>query len=445
MEEVVRTTLRDPVVLCNWLVDARERTLELIADLDEDQLMGPRLDIVNPLLWEIGHVAWFQEKWVLRHLYGRRPIRSDADSLYDSIAIPHDVRWDLPLPSRQATLAYMAAVQEAILELLAGSEEVAEPLAYFVLYGIYHEDMHTEAFTYGRQTLTYPTPPLTRPSVEAPPEGKVPTHEEEIAFEGGTFFLGATGNEPFVFDNEKWAHPVEVQPFRIDRFAVTQGQFLEFVEAGGYRNPDYWSKEGWDWRRQAGAEHPVYWKKEANGRWLRRHFDRWLPLENSHPVIHVNWYEASAYCRWAGRRLPSEAEWELAACLQPGQDPAGSKTEKRLYPWGNEAPTTGQLNTDWLWLNTIPVAALPAGNSRSGLRQMLGNVWEWTSTVFKPYPGFKPDPYKEYSQPWFHTRRVLRGGSWATRSRMLRNSLRNYFTPDRRDVFAGFRTCALES
>lgn len=442
--EDVHTTLRDPALLRDWLQDARQRTLELISDLDDQQLMGPRLEIVNPLLWEIGHVAWFQEKWVLRHLYKRRPIRSDADALYDSIAIPHDVRWDLPLPSRRETLAYMAAVQEEILSLLSGTEELPEQLAYFVLYGIYHEDMHTEAFTYGRQTLQYPTPPITRPQASHPAGEGTPSHSDEVTIEGGRFFLGATGREPFVFDNEKWAHPVEIKPFRIDRYAVTQGQFLEFVEAGGYHNPDFWTEEGWGWRRQAEAEHPVYWKKEANGRWLRRHFDRWIPLEAEHPVIHVNWYEASAYCRWAGRRLPSEAEWELAACLQPGTDPASSSEAKALYPWGNQPPAAGQLNTDWLWLNTIPVTALARGDSRTGLRQLLGNVWEWTDSVFGPYPGFTPDPYKEYSEPWFYTRRVLRGGSWATRSRMLRNSLRNYFTPERRDVFAGFRTCALD-
>ncbi len=233
---------------------------------------------------------------------------------------------------------------------------------------------------------------------------------------------------------------MEVGPFAIARAPVTQAEFAAFVDDGGYRRRELWSEDGWAWREQARAEHPVYWRRDA-GAWLRRDFDEWRALEPHRPVIHVNWYEADAYCRWAGRRLPTEAEWEAAAASDPGPGGARLSGAKRRFPWGNEPPTPRRANLDWQAMGCLDVGALPAGDSAFGCRQMIGNVWEWTSSTFLPYPGFTPDPYKEYSEPWFGTRKVLRGGCWATRSRMLRNTWRNYFTPDRRDVLAGFRTC----
>lgn len=424
--------------LASWLKDARQKTLELVQDLNDEQMYGPHLSIINPLIWEIGHVAWFYEKWVLRHVLKRKPLREDADALWDSIAIAHDTRWDLPLPSRQGTLDYMSAVLNSILEVLE-NEKPSEQLAYFIQYSVYHEDMHTEAFTYTRQTLGYPPPQFSDVSEnEYRKSLNIQGHVSgDVEFTGGDFLLGADPEQPFVFDNEKWAHLVVLEPFAMSSIPVTESQFLNFVEDGGYKRSEFWSPEGWKWREAAAATHPVYWRKESNGTWMRRHFDQWLPLNADYPVIHVNYYEAEAYCKWAGRRLPTEAEWEFAASQ------SSAEARKRLYPWGNEPPSPERVNMDWQAMGCVSVHALPAGDSSSGLRQMLGNVWEWTSSRFLPYPGFVPDPYKEYSEPWFGTRRVLRGGAWATRSRMLRNTWRNYFTPDRRDVFAGFRTCAL--
>src|SRR5262249_55053055 len=216
-------------------------------------LLGPRLAIVNPLHWEIGHVAWFQEHWVLQHNLGEPAIRSDGDSLYDSSAVAHDTRWDLPLPTRSATLRYLSEVRDRVLDPLQRAQ--GRELLYLALYTVFHEDMHDEAFTYTRQTLGYPPPPLpvTRPRTEAGPwpgDAEVP---------GGAFLLGATSDEPFVFDNEKWAHRVEVKPFRIARAPVTQSEFAAFVDDGGYRRPGLWSEAGWTWRTRAGAPHPGYW------------------------------------------------------------------------------------------------------------------------------------------------------------------------------------------
>ena len=426
-----------PALLAQWVRDARQRTLDLIADLRDDQLLGPHLPIVNPLLWEIGHLAWFAENWILRHAGRQPPLRSDADALYDSSAVPHGTRWDLPLPSRSATLDYMRQVQERVLDVLDRGPTSQE--SYFILLAIFHEDMHGEAFLYTRQTLAYPRPSLTGPvddrvSVTDGPDGAWPG---DVHVPGGRLLLGAAPDEPFVFDNEKWAHPVPLRPFAIARAPVSQQEFAAFVEDGGYRRAELWSQAGWQWRQMAQAEQPLHWQRQQSG-WLRRDFEDWVPLEPHRPVLHVNWYEAEAYCRWAGRRLPTEAEWEAAAS---GSDLAGPK---RRFPWGDSPPDAAHARLDGYALGCCDVAALPAGDSVWGCRQMIGNVWEWTADDFGPYPGFTPDPYRDYSQPWFGTHKVLRGGAWMTRARLLRNTWRNFYKPDRRDVWAGFRTCALQ-
>jgi len=415
--------------------DARARSLELVEGLSNEQLIGPRLEIVNPLLWEIGHLAWFQEHWILRHLDGREPLLGNTDALYDSMNVHHDTRWDLPLPPLKATLEYMGAVLDSVAARLADGETQAND-AYFYTLVTHHEDMHAEAFTYSRQSLEYPTPRFALAEggpVEGREAGPLPGDAE---IPGGTFRLGAERTGGFVFDNEKWAHPVEVAPFRIARAPVTNAEFSQFVEDGGYSNATFWSEAGWSWRLGTGLPHPVYWQPNRDG-WLTRRFDRTVPLPPHQPVMHVSWHEAQAYCRWAGRRLPTEAEWEMAA--------SGELTGagKRRFPWGDYEPLPKHANLDGRAMGCLDVAALGDGDSAFGCRQMIGNVWEWTASDFLPFPGFEADPYKDYSEPWFGSRKVLRGGCWVTRSRMLRNTWRNFFTPDRNDVYAGLRTCAL--
>src|SRR5262249_39571233 len=225
-----------------------------------------------------------------------------------------------------------------------------------------------------------------------------------------------------------------------------QSEFAEFVDDGGYHRREWWTDEGWRWRERVNAEQPVYLRSAGEKGGERPVFDPRGPPEPHLPVIHVNWDESEAYCRWAKRRLPTEAEWEMAARYEPAPDRPGSGAHDRRYPWGDEAPTPERANLDWRALTfggCAPVNAFPAGDSALGVRQMIGNVWEWTATDFFPYPGFEPGPYKEYSAPWFGDHKVLRGGCWATRSRLIRNNYRNFYKPDRRDVWVGLRTCGL--
>ncbi|HEY8185781.1 MAG TPA: selenoneine synthase SenA [Pyrinomonadaceae bacterium] len=442
------------VQLIEALKETRARTLELVDDLNDEQLMGPRLQIVNPLRWEIGHLAWFQEYWVLRHL-GRQPaILSYGDELYDSARVAHDTRWDLPLLERDATLNYMSHVLERVIEQ---ATSVSHPLRddgydhdYFLSLVLLHEQMHDEAITYTRQTLSYPPPAISISATRSQKQIPVLTQSDtyltgDVEILGGKFSLGSSSGQAFTFDNEQPAHLVEIRPFAISRTAVSNDEFKHFVEDGGYGRRELWTVEGWQWRTSVGADHPVYWRREGNSCWLRRNFDEWLALDGRLPAIHINWYEADAYCRWAARRLPTEVEWEFAASAEPAQEDRGLTFHKRRYPWGDDLPTPERANLDWCVMGCVPVNTLPAGDSSFGCRQMIGNVWEWTASDFAPYPGFVAGPYKEYSQPWFGDHKVLRGGCWVTRSRLIHNSYRNFYTPDRRDVWAGFRTCALQT
>jgi iron(II)-dependent oxidoreductase len=252
--------------------------------------------------------------------------------------------------------------------------------------------------------------------------------------------MGAEKTAPFKFDNEKWAHDIIVAPFEISRAAVTNAEFQAFVDDGGYDRADFWDPAGWTWRQQAEADHPVYWQSDGPGKWLVRRFDRTFPLPPHEAVIHVNWYEADAYCKWAGQRLPREAEWEVAALGEADQS-GDLAAVKRRYPWGDAIPDPTRANLDGRGLGPLDVGALAAGDSAFGCRQMLGNVWEWTADTFEPFTGFSADAYTEYSTMLFGDTKVMRGGAWTSRGRMVHGTYRNFFGPERRDVFAGFRTC----
>ena len=419
------------------LREARDCTRRLTDDLTVKQLMGPMLPIVNPILWEIGHVGWFHEYWTLRHAHGQAPILERADRLWNSSTVAHATRWDLDLPDREGVFGYLADVLCRQIDRLGGRVDV--PASYFYELSIRHEDMHVEALAYTRQTLGYARPQgLGRPAAD-----RAGAWEGDVAVPGGRWQLGSTPADGFVFDNEKWAHVVEIAPFRIAKAAVTNAEFAAFVEEGGYRRREFWSAPGWEWRERVAAEHPVHWLHNEGGNWTWRNHDEVEALPPHAPVTFVNWYEAQAYCNWAKRRLPSEAEWEAAALGEASADGTRLTSTKRRWPWGDAAPTRERANLGFACDGPLDVAACAAGDSAFGCRQMSGNVWEWTASDFMPFPGFAADPYEDYSQPWFHTRKVLRGGSFTTSARIARPLYRNFFTPDRNDVIAGFRTCAL--
>jgi iron(II)-dependent oxidoreductase len=422
----------NPAFLARELRASRDHLTRITADLDGDRLLGPKLAIVNPPLWELGHVAWFQEYWCLRRKTQKKfagPIIPGVDALYDSAKVAHGTRWNLQLPGLKATRLYQAEVLERVMRRLERESENPE-LAYFTQLAIYHEDMHAEAFHYTRQTLGYSNP--------LPDNESAPVHcqqtIEDVELPGGVFSLGAYPGGAFVFDNEKWAHDVQLRPFRIARTPVTNTEYAAFVEAGGYSRREWWSDDGWAWKSREDLAAPKYWVRR-DGAWAQRRFDRIVVLQPGEPVVHVNWHEAQAYCRYANRRLPSEAEWEYAA------SPDAGGYQKRHYPWGSQFPDAVHANLESAGI--AAVEAYPGGDAASGCRQMIGNIWEWTDSTFNPYPGFVVDPYQEYSEPWFGTHKVLRGGSFATPRRLIRNTWRNFYTPDRYDVFAGFRTCAI--
>ncbi len=421
------------------LQDARERTLELIQDLDEKQIIGPKLPYLNPIRWEIGHIAYFYEYFILRKLYGSKSIIGEkADLIYDSICIEHEVRWDLPLLNRSDTLSYMQSVLDQLYERL-NKELTTEQESFIYQFSIFHEDMHTEAFFSARQALSYPSPIL------AISEKVLDSYESSTQLgwakiPGGNFNLGAPKTAPFLFDNEKWAHKVSVEPFEISKVPVTNIEFQAFVDDDGYQLESLWTRDGWKWRQESNAEYPVYWMPDGRKSWGERRFDQVLPLRPNLPIIHVNWFEADAYCRWAGLRLPTEIEWEVAALGTLDKDGRLALT-KRSYPWGENTPNASCANIDGRSLGPIDVNALVDSDSAFGCRQMIGNVWEWTADTFNAFPGFSADVYKEYSTFLFGKTKVLRGGAWTTRGRMINGTYRNYYECDRRDVFSGFRPC----
>ena len=393
--------------LATALADARTRTLAIYAHLDLPAVRFPCLPIVNPPLWELAHIAWFQELWCLRSRGSKHELNASllrgADELFNSSTVPHDSRWHLDYPSAERLLRYMRDTFDATQEELARTPEGRR---YFFRLACFHEDMHAEALLMTLQTLALPAPPID--ARDPPPAAANPAND--VFFEGGEFDQG-TWQAEFAFDNEREAHAVRVEPFAMASRPVTQGEFAAFVEDSGATPPAHWRRDG--------------------SRWEVRRFDRWAALDASAPMLHASLKDALAYCAWAKRRLPTESEWEYAARNGGGMD---------RFPWGDEAASGETLDLRYRG----PSLALPDPRpSKSGLRQLMGGVWEWTSTAFAPYPGFHADPYRDYSQPWFHTHYVLRGGSFATRSRLVHNRFRNFYAAGRTDPFAGFRICAV--
>jgi ergothioneine biosynthesis protein EgtB len=384
--------------LAQALLDSRARTWALVDDLTDAQWQVPEQRGVNPIAWELGHLAWFAEFWILRGPHTRdadgfavaaRPSRhAGPDARFDSSRLAHAARWRTAMPSRAELIDMLGAQLDACVAALPAVDDDADEgqgdaALYFHRLALFHEDMHGEAFTWLRAALGLPAPAgCVLPALPKAEPFRVPGSDMQIG--------SSSTRAGFAFDNEQPVRSLTLADFEIDAAPLTAGAFLRFVEAGGYDDAGYWPGAAGAWRATSNLGHPQRWRHDAAAGWQTRWFDNWLPLAPDAPVIHVNAFEAEAYCRWAKRRLPSAAEWEHAA--------------SRMH-WG-------------------------------------ASVWEWTADAFQPYPGFAPGPYREYSAPWFGDHRELRGGAFATSVRMHDRRYRNFFEPHRSDVFAGFRTAA---
>ncbi|MFI9779592.1 ergothioneine biosynthesis protein EgtB [Streptomyces sp. NPDC051956] len=415
------------------LLTARDRTTLLTSCVEGPELTAQHSPLMSPLVWDLAHIGNQEEQWLLRAVAGREAMRPEIDPLYDAFEHPRSERPKLPLLAPEEARGYAAEVRGRALDVLEstpfhGTRLTQAGFAFGMI--AQHEQQHDETMLIthqlrsGAPVLTAPDPDPVSPAFGGPSEVLVP---------GGPFTMGTTA-EPWSLDNERPAHARLVPPFHIDTAPVTNGAYLAFMEDGGYDSSRWWTPEGWALVRENGLRSPLFWRRE-DGQWLRRRFGVTEVVPPDEPVVHVSWYEADAYARWAGRRLPSEAEWEKAARF----DPASGRSMR--YPWGDADPTPERANLGQRHLRPAPAGSYPAGESPLGVRQLIGDVWEWTSSDFLPYPGFVAFPYREYSEVFFGPdHKVLRGGSFAVDAVACRGTFRNWDYPVRRQIFAGFRT-----
>jgi len=416
------------------LIAARARTALLTDSVDEADLVRQHSPLMSPLVWDLAHIANQEELWLLRQVGGIEPMHPEIDPLYDAFEHPRSERPTLPLLPPAEARAYGHEVRGRVLDLLdrvrfdSASRLEVDGFAFGMI--AQHEVQHDETMLITHQLRTG-----AAVLAEArPPAADASGLPSEVLVPGGPFTMG-TSADPWALDNERPAHVVDVPSFYLDTTPVTCGAYLEFIADGGYDSPRWWSTEGWKHRQQAGLVAPLYWSYAGGGQWVRRVFGRTSPVDPAEPVVHVSWYEADAYARWAGRRLPTEAEWEKAA----RHDPATG--ESRPYPWGSAPPAAEVANLSQRFLRPAPAGSYPAGAAPCGARQLIGDVWEWTSSDFGPYPGFSAWPYREYSEVFFGPEyKVLRGGSFAVSPVACRSTFRNWDYPVRRQIFAGFRT-----
>lgn len=436
---------REAPVADNWvhrirtgLAGVRATTREIVEAVPERHLAVDPGEPMGPIIWDLGHIADFEELWLVRQLEKGGDEREALDPTYDPNVHPRAERAQLRLPSLEETLARLDKVRaRAVRVLEERAVDPADPLtadAFVYRMVAQHESQHQETMLQAIQMMQdVRFEPSFLRSPPARPDSR-PDHEM-VLVPGGTCTVG-TDNRRAAYDNERPRHEIDLAAFRIDAAPVTNGQFLQFLAGDGYRRRELWTHEGWEWVQAAGAEAPLYWRCGDDG-WRRLSFGRWKRIDPARPVMHVSWYEADAYARWAGKRLPTEQEWEKAASWDPARSCA------RTYPWGERRPDSWHANVGHRTLEPQAVGSYPQGRSFYGCHQMLGDVYEWTASDFQPYPGFEAFPYREYSEVFFGSRyKVLRGVSWAAPALMARVTYRNWDLPERRQLFAGFRCAA---
>lgn len=426
------------------MAETRAETLALF-DLarEEDLHESPGFGF-RPIIWHLAHIGVFEAYWLLQKLKNEPAPDERYERIFDPINTPREESRNLP--TRREMEGYLTRVRESVLTHLDGAE-FDDPEAHLLRDGyvfrlvLEHEQQHQETLAYLFQLLgpSKKTRPAmkngTEPNVRSAPQTE-PAASGMAEFEAGDFVMGARGDDPFVYDNERPAHTVHVPAFKLDKLLVTNEEYERFIAEGGYKRREFWDEEGWQWRERESWESPLYWTK-GDGGWRVRTMFGENEAGGREPVTGVSWYEAEAYARFVGKRLPTEAEWEKAA----GWD--ALRQRMRRFSWGDDEPSSTLCNYDFSYWGTTPVGSFPAGATPEGCLDMIGNVWEWTSSPFAGYPGFKAFPYPEYSEVWFDgDHRVLKGGSWATRRSVLRISFRNFFRRHFRIAFAGIRCAA---
>lgn len=420
------------------LLEARERTLLLLEPLSDEDLRKQHDPLMSPIIWDIGHIAHFEELWLTRNLDGEIKF-SEMPGIYNPFENPRSKRGALPLQSRTVIYGELERIREKVLDRLSAVEfDPSNPLlrdGYVYNLVLQHEYQHCETILQTlqlKQGTPYPAP--RSHAFPISPDGGEP---EMVNFPGGTVSVG-TDDRAKSYDNERPLHEVVVAPFNIDRTPVTNGSYREFMNDGGYTRRELWSGDGYDWARGSGISAPKYWEMRGT-EWFQQTMDIVRPVDPSRPVCHVSFHEAAAFARWAGKRLPTETEWETAAGWNQNRKAA------QRYPWGESTVTTMNANIDQLSFDTAPVGTFRDYASPMGCTGMIGDIWEWTSSDFAGYPGFSAFPYPEYSKIFFGPDyKVLRGGSWATRPGAIRNTFRNWDYPIRRQIFSGFR-CASDA
>jgi gamma-glutamyl hercynylcysteine S-oxide synthase len=414
--------------LAHDLTAARGRTLALV-DFDDDELRRQYHPLMSPLVWDLAHIGQQEELWLLRGGNPDRPgmLAPEVDALYDAFIHSRAGRAELPLLSPSQARTYCRTVRSAAFDALDAVRADEDSTFPFGLV-LSHEHQHDETML---QALNLRTGAPLLHAGDPLPDGRAGVAGTSVLVAGGPFVLGVdAGDEPYSLDNERPAHVVDVPTFRIGRVPVTNAEWKAFIAEGGYRDERWWSDRGWAYRHEAGLEAPQFWNPDGT----RTRFGRVEDIPGDEPVQHVTYFEAEAYAAWAGARLPTEIEWEKACAWDPQTE------RRRRFPWGTTHPTAELANLGGDALRPAPVGAYPAGASAYGCEQMLGDVWEWTSSPLRPWPGFTPMIYERYSQPFFDgDYRMLRGGSWAVGREILRPSFRNWDHPIRRQIFAGVR------
>jgi iron(II)-dependent oxidoreductase len=410
------------------LAEARERTLALVRSVSEADLERVHSPLMSPLVWDLGHIAAFEDLWLAHRFAGQQLLREELLDVYDAFETPRAGRGELPFLRPAEAREYLEEVRARTLENIS-TGDVGDGVLHELV--IRHEHQHNETMLQTLQLarLRDYEPPVA--ALAAPVAHTTSTGLELIEIADGSSTVGAL-RHGFAYDNERPRHRTDVRGFLIGRTPIANASYLNFVEGGGYERREWWSDEGWSWKEEYDITHPGGWTADLAAEWRLGSLE---PLDPSRPVVHISWFEADAFARAHGVRLPTEFEWEKAATWDQEMQLA------RPYPWGEDPPEPGvHANLDLLTPGPAPAGAHPAGASPYGCLGMIGDVWEWTASVFDGYPGFAAYPYREYSEVFFgHDYRVLRGGSWATSARVATPTFRNWDLPQRRQIFAGLR------